>query len=229
MDESIIGNVLSGLINRDNDNWNGNGGWWIILLLLFFCGGTGMWGAHGYANPNVATQQDITNGFNFNGLDNDIRSVERGICSSGYENARLIDGQTIQMLNGFNNLNTGNMQQTMQLGSAINDVNNTVQMVGCTTNHNISDLKYEMAQNTCAITTNATANTQKILDRICQLESNAKDEKIAQLRTDLQAAQLTLAQGVQTQAIVGALKPPTPVPAYLSYNPYASYAGTTFA
>lgn len=66
---------------------------------------------------------------------------------------------------------------------------------------------------------------------------SGKDEVIANLRSDLQAAQLTLAQGVQTQTIVGALKAPAPVPAYVVANPYCScnngyaynYNGTVIA
>ena len=71
MDESLIGNILGGLINRDGDNNNcmGNGGWWIILLMIFFWGGNGFggWGNAGAqaAMANYATQADITNGFNF--------------------------------------------------------------------------------------------------------------------------------------------------------------------
>ena len=86
---------------------------------------------------------------------------------------------------------------------------------------NVDALRYDTAQQTCAITTNATANTQKILDKLCQMESNAKDNEIARLRSDLQAAQLTLAQSVQTQNIVNTLKPP-PVPAYVVGNPYCN-------
>ena len=86
---------------------------------------------------------------------------------------------------------------------------------------NVDALRYDTAQQTCAITTNATANTQKILDKLCQMESNAKDNEIARLRSDLQAAQLTLAQSAQTQNIVNTLKPP-PVPAYVVGNPYCN-------
>lgn len=78
-----------------------------------------------------------------------------------------------------------------------------------------------MAQNTCHVTTNATENTQKILDKLCMMEANAKDNEIARLRYDLQAAQLTLAQGAQTQTIVGALKP-SPMPAYIVSSPYCN-------
>lgn len=54
-----------------------------------------------------------------------------------------------------------------------------------------------------------------------------KDNTIAQLRSDLQAAQLTLGNHAQTQSLIGALRP-TPQPAYIVSSPYASYnTGTT--
>lgn len=223
MDESLIGNILGGLINRDGDNNNcmGNGGWWIILLMIFFWGGNGFggWGNAGAqaAMTNYATQADITNGFNFNQLQNDIRGVERGLCDTGYENARLINGATNTIVG-----------QGQRLGEAIAQVGFNAQQCCCETNRNIDSVRYEMSKNTCDITTNATANTQKILDRLCQMEANAKDNTIAQLRSDLQAAQLTLGNNAQTQALIGALKP-YPQPAYVVSSPYAtSYnAGTT--
>lgn len=90
MDDNLIGNILGGLINRDNDGFQ-NGGWWIILLMIFFWGGNGFggWGNKGMQPPmppqNYATQADVTNGFNFNNLQNDVRGIERGLCSNGYE------------------------------------------------------------------------------------------------------------------------------------------------
>lgn len=121
MDESLIGNILGGLINRDGDNnCMGNGGWWIILLMIFFWGGNGFggWGNAGAqaAMANYATQADITNGFNFNQLQNDIRGVERGLCDTGYENARLINGATNTIVG-----------QGQRLGEAIAQVGFNVQ------------------------------------------------------------------------------------------------------
>lgn len=221
MDESLIGNILGGLINRDGDNnCMGNGGWWIILLMIFFWGGNGFggWGNAGAqaAMANYATQADITNGFNFNQLQNDIRGVERGLCDTGYENARLMNSATNTIVG-----------QGQRLGEAIAQVGFNAQQCCCETNRNIDNVRYEMSKNTCDITTNATANTQKILDRLCQMEANAKDNTIAQLRSDLQAAQLTLGNNAQTQALIGALKP-YPQPAYVVSSPYATnYGGTT--
>lgn len=222
MDDNLIGNILGGLINRDNDGFQ-NGGWWIILLMIFFWGGNGFGGCgnRGMAQPpippqNYATQADVTNGFNFNNLQNDVRGIERGLCSNGYENAQLINNATTTL--------TG---QGQRIGEAIMQLGFDSKQCCCDTNRNIDSVRYEMAKNTCDVVTANTANTQKILDRLCQMESNAKDNTIAQLRTDLQAAQLTLGNNAQTQALIGALKP-YPQPAYVVSSPYATnYGGTT--
>ena len=222
MDDNLIGNILGGLINKDNDGFN-NGGWWIILLMIFFWGGNGFggWGNKAAAQPsmvpqNYATQADVSNGFNFNNLQNDVRAIERGLCSNGYENAQLINSATNTIVS-----------QGQRIGEAIMQNGFTVQNCCCTTNRNIDNVRYEMAKNTSEITANNTENTQKILDKLCMMESSAKDNTIAQLRTDLQAAQLSLGNNAQTQALITALKP-YPQPAYVVSSPYAStYGGTT--
>lgn len=118
------------------------------------------------------------------------------------------------------------MQQAMlggmnNIGQAINENRFAAQQCCCETNRNIDSLRYDAALNTSNINNVATANTQKILDCLCQMESNAKDAQIAQLQMDLQAAQLTLGNAAQTQNIVTALMPPRPVPAYMVNYPCA--------
>ena len=63
---------------------------------------------------------------------------------------------------------------------------------------------------------------------ICLSRVSGGDPTIAQLRSDLQAAQLTLSNHAQTQSLIGALRP-TPQPAYIVSSPYATgyNAGTT--
>lgn len=89
----------------------------------------------------------------------------------------------------------------------------------CTTNRNIDSVRYQMAQDTCAITTNATQNTQKILDKLCVMESNAKDQRIADLTAGLQTANFQLSQQAQSANIINTLRP-TPIPAYITCSPY---------
>ena len=206
MDESVLGNVVGSLIDRNKDDHWGGGFIWVILL-LFLCGGGFGWGNRG----NVATTQDVATYNQFAQIDNGIRGLAAGQASLGYDNLKQSADYNIMMAGGFANLT-----------QALAENRFSQQNCCCETNRNIDSVRYEMEQNTCAITTNNTANTQKILDKLCAMEANAKDAEIARLRSDLQAAQLTLAQGAQTQTIVGALKAPAPVPAYVVANPYCN-------
>ena len=209
MDESVLGNVVGSLIDKNRDNWGSNGFIWVILL-LFLCGGGFGWGNRG----NVATTQDVAASNQFAQIDNGIRGLAAGQASLGYDNLKQSADSNMMMAGGFANLT-----------QALAENRFAQQNCCCETTRNIDSVRYEMAQNTCAITTNDTANTQKILDKLCMMEANAKDNEIARLRSDLQAAQLTLAQGAQTQTIVGALRP-SPMPAYIVSSPYTSYTGT---
>lgn len=79
------------------------------------------------------------------------------------------------------------------------------------------------------IITNQSANTQRILDQMCQDKIDAKNEKIAELERKLLVANLAAAQGAQTSRILAdnaaqtqALEQylnPVPIPAYLVSNP----------
>jgi hypothetical protein len=79
------------------------------------------------------------------------------------------------------------------------------------------------------IITNQTANTQRILDQLCQDKIDAKNETIAQLRQELMFARGQASQDVQTAAIQAGQRAlaneveqyvlPTPRPAYIVQNP----------
>jgi hypothetical protein len=103
-----------------------------------------------------------------------------------------------------------------------------------------ADLKYTVATEACAdrnaiasalrdVLEANNASTQKILDTMCQDKIDAKNETIAQLRQQLQMAQLSTSQSAQTAAILAnneaqttALEQylaPVPKPAYMVQNP----------
>jgi hypothetical protein len=89
--------------------------------------------------------------------------------------------------------------------------------------------RYEAAQNTRDIIENANKNNQAILDKLCALELDAKNTKIADLERELTMANLAASQTAQTGRILAdnaaqtvALEQylnPTPVPAYVVQNP----------
>ena len=212
MDENGMSNILSALIERNGDGWGGNNSIWILFLFLMMMNfGGGAWGNR-YCQPNYATSQEVNSGFQYNQLNNDVRSNANAIAQLGYQNL----GQANNIVQAVNNVGAMTQHNFCDTNRNIDAVRYDGSQNTCSINRNIDAVRAEMAQHTCAITTNATQNTQKILDVLCQNE-------ISKLRSDLQAAQLTLAQGVQTQNIISALKMPTPIPAYITASPYASY------
>lgn len=190
---------------------DGDGAWvfFLFFLLAWGGGGFGGFGNNGYANQ-------INNDFLYTNLSNQLgRGQDRIESTLGQGFTQIANRQfDIQndMCKGF-----GGVQMSLS------NLQHNQDSCCCTTNRNIDSVRYEAAQNTCAITTNATANTQAILDKLCQMESNAKDQRIADLTAGLQTANFQLSQQAQSANIINTLRP-TPIPAYLTCSPYeASY------
>lgn len=216
------------VMDVNNNNGNGWNSWiWIIVLFFFMMWG-GNWGNRGnmgaeiFANGSM-TRDQIANEFAYNDIKNGIRGIQNGLCDGFY-------AQNTTMLNGFNGvqrdicyragqLENGIMQTGYQLGNQIAENRFAQQQCCCNLERNVDSVKYENAQNTCAITNNATANAQRILDKLCQMEANAKDQRIADLQMNLQTANFQLSQQAQSANLIGTLRP-YPIPAYPATSPY---------
>lgn len=132
-----------------------------------------------------------------------------------------------ELYDGFNHQNTTNDLRTLSAGqtgiaAAVKDAQFASQQCCCETNRNIDAVRYENAKNTCDIIAANNLNTRDLLEaqnagtqRIIDYLTN---QEINTLRTDLQAAQLTLANNVQTNAIINAVRP-FPQPAYITCSP----------
>lgn len=145
----------------DNECFGGmGGGWfaWILLFALFGGNGFGFGGNRG----NVATTEDLASGFNFSALQNKTNDIlaavnnnnqvlSNAICQLGYQDA----------------------QHAYDLSRQIADC-------CCTTQRGIDSVKFDMANYAGAIQMNSTANTQKVLDKLCAMEAAQKDAVIAQ-------------------------------------------------
>lgn len=221
---------MSALFGLLGQNGGFGGGGWMIFLLVLVVMVVLVIGWRGNNNNNseaatiaatlangAMTRNEVTNGFNAQEVNNGIRGIQNGLCDGFY-------AQNTTMLQGFNGTQRDIMQTGYQLSSAIAENRFAAQQCCCETNRNIDSVKFENAQNTCQITMNATANTQKILDRLNQMESNAKDQQITQLQFDLQAAQLQIGNIRQKDDIVNAVRP-FPSPAYITCSPYTSVNG----
>lgn len=200
------------------DGFGCGGGMWFMWIFVIFAlmggGGFGGWGNGAAALNGALTRNDLFDGFNSQDIKDGIRGIQNGLCDGFY-------AQNTNTLQGFNNVGRDILESRYQLGAAIAENRFAAQQCCCETNRNIDAVRAENYKNTCEITMNATANTQKILDRLCQMESNAKDQRIAQLQFDLQAAQLQIGNIRQTENIVNSVRPPV-VPAYVVSSPYES-------
>ena len=107
------------------------------------------------------------------------------------------------MLNGFNGL-----------GQEIANNRFAAQQCCCETNRKIESVKYENAQNTCAIVNAIKEDGDKTRNLLTQSEIQA-------LRDKLQDTRFELSQVNQNAQIIGALQP-VAKPAYQVMSPYMS-------
>lgn len=144
----------------------GMGGWWMIILFALIFNGGGLWG--GNQRGNAVTEADLCNANSFSELKNSVgrlsdqvgqayTGLQNGICNLGYET-----------LSNFNTLER-------QLADCC-----------CTTQRAIDGVNYNGAMNTAAINANTTAGIQKVLDKLCETETNNLRARVNQL--ELQAA-----------------------------------------
>jgi len=200
----------------------GADGWWIILLLLVCGGGWGNgfgfgggaggmfpWMMAGQGNTN----NDVQRGFDQAALVSGITGVQNAV-TSGFGDIQTalcggFAGVNAGIANGFaqseiaaNARQMADMNQGFALQSAITGV-------GTATQTGLADLKYTLATEACNTRAANTANTQAIMDKLCQLELDTyknqlsdANNTIAQLRTQLLVANNEASQTAQTAAIL---------------------------
>lgn len=230
-------------------NGFGNGeGWWIILLLLFAGGGFGNgFGGNGGTLPylwNQQTQNDVNRGFDTAGLQNQLTGIQ-GAVTNGFASAEVANcGRAMDAMQTAYGNQIASMNQRFAdvtaIGNRLDDIGMSLQNCCCENRANIADLKYTVATEACAdraavndalrdVIAANTASTQRILDQMCQDKIDAKNEKIAELQTQLNMANLVSSQTAQTARLLAdnaaqtnALEQylaPVPRPAYVVQNP----------
>lgn len=119
----------------------------------------------------------------------------------------------------------------------------------CENRASIADLKYTVASEACAdrnaisdalrdVIANNTANTQAILDKMCQQEIDALKTQNANLQTQLNMMNLAKSQTAQTAQLLAdnanqtstleQYLAPVPRPAYIVANPNGCNCGNNF-
>ena len=227
----------------------GFGGWgndtftFLIILFLFAFMGNG-WGNNGYGNGGggvTYVANDVQRGFDQAALTSGITGIATNLCNG-------FAGVQQSLCNGFAGVNQGvsngfaqaeiaanarqmsDMQQQFALQSqlaqcccdnrlATAQLANTVATEACADRSAVSDaLRDVIASNT--------ANTQAILDKLCQQEIDVLKTENVNLRTQLNLANLQASQGAQTATLLAdnaaqtaQLLPKAAIPAYVVQNP----------
>lgn len=127
-----------------------NFGTWIfaflIVAVIFGWGGIGGLGGGNAAAVGYATTQDINNAIAAQTSALNQQSILLSSANNNYETARLIDNQSMLVLN----------QNNTNLVNAIQGFNNVTQSLAAgfnSVNQNIADLGYKMDQCCCSIKT----------------------------------------------------------------------------
>ena len=135
------------------------------------------------------------------------------------------------LLNGMNNNNNHDntvdilnnnsfRQQQLAMQNAIQNQTNLITQGFCNTNQSIERSILAWQQNTASIIAASTAWVQRILDKMCEQETQ-------RLRTELAEARVIANNTQQTADIVNAIRP-FPQSAYIVSSPYTSiYPPTT--
>ena len=146
-------------------------------------------GIHGISNSICSSTASITNAITDGFYSAEIAANNRQMADMNQN-----FNNQIATLNGFNNLNNALQQCCCDNRLATCQTQNIVQ-------NEANSTRFADANNTRDIITNATANTQAILDKLCQLELDgvkaqldAKNDRISDLQRenlmkDLQASQ----------------------------------------
>ncbi len=177
----------------------GNGIIILILFFLIFGFGGGGFGANG----NASTQAEVQRGFDTQTVVSKLDGITNGLCNSSYENARLIEQNTVNNMQGFNQTQMGMMQ-------GFNGVDKSLCQGFGNVQSSIRDLGNQMQQ--CC----------------CDLKTQMMQDKYETLNRDYQQALSAISNATQTQNILNSLgRYVTNPPCFGGYGNFYGYPGAT--
>ena len=217
--------------NSGFGGFGNDGALWLIVLLALIWGnngnGNGFFGGgnnfdDGYAwlsNGQKEIMSNTNQGFDTLHLSNQMESVQSGIAGLSNQLCNCCADMNQTVSNGFFNAEIGANNRQMANMNQIFGISTQLANASADNRLGIANLNSTILAENCAdraaladglkdVLINQTANTQRILDQLCNDKIDAKNEKITDLQRellmkDLQASQIqqtaTLRAG-QTQA-----------------------------
>ena len=197
---------------NNNGFGNGDGGWLWLIIILALMGGWGNNGNGGFgggfnndyawlSNGQKEIMQNTNDGFNTLQLANQLTGINSGAANAETSaNARQMANMQqsfnnqIATLQGFNNIGTRLDDCCCENRLGIANLNSAILAENCADRAALADGLKD-------VLINQTANTQKILDTLCQDKIDAKNEKILDLQRQLDMADLKASQIAQNAFI----------------------------
>ena len=214
--------VMSGFGGNGNGGFWGGEGIWIILIIALLGGfgnngnGFGGWGGNNdfawLSNGQKDIMTNTNNGFDTLHLSNQLEGARDGIYGLSNQICNSTSDITSAISNGFynseisaNNRAMNQMQDTFALSRQFADC-------CCENRLGLANLNSTILSENCAdraaladglkdVLINQTANTQRILDQLCNDKIDAKNEKIADLERQLSMKDLQASQVAQNAFI----------------------------
>lgn len=225
----------------NNTGFGGDfGAWWIIIIIILFGG----WNRNGFGGNDGSTNtipyfQSLDT--DFATLERKIDGVYSGICDSTFAlNNTITNGFASAqntMTQGFAGLNTGMIQQGYENRIAVNGVGTQLAQCCCDLKGMVKDNRYENLQNintlnsnmnmgftniqqamcinTRDVIDNQNKNAREIIDLLQANKLEAKNDRIAELNSQVNALQLAASQSAQNEYLLNSLRNGCPVNAQL--------------
>lgn len=203
MNEGLsAGDILALTKNNENGMWDNP--FIYLVWLAVLGGGNGLFGNRGDAAVQGAiTRSDLFEGFNNQDVNGQLRGITNGLCD------------------GFYAINSGMKDGFYGTQGAIAENRFAAQQCCCETNRNIDAVRYEGAQNTCAITNAIHAEGEATRALINANTMQELRDKLEARDRDIMVRDFQLSQLSQTAALVGELRP-CAKPAYITCSPYTT-------
>ena len=208
--------------NRGNNGFGYGDGFLYWIIILFFFGmfnGNGGWGGNGNGGNGMALypwmnqSNQMNDGFRDQMLYGQINGIQNSITSGFGDVATALCGGFAGVNASITNAQMANMQQAFAQQAAMNQGFNGLQaqlaqcccdnrLATCQTQNIIQNegnaTRFADANNTRDIIQSQNQGTQAILDKLCQLELDGLKADNANLRTQLNFANLQASQVAQT-------------------------------
>ncbi len=198
--------------------WGGDWGAWIILFLIFGMfgwggmGGFGWFGGFGGMGGGYPVESILQRSLDTQTIIGKLDGVTQGLCDGFYAQSNAINGLGMNVMQGFSQAELSRANQQAALMQQLNNLGYQQKDCCCETQRSIDNVRFTIAQEDCNTRNLLQNNTRDIidsqnsgfraiLDKMCQQELAAKDDRIAAQAAQIQALQLSASQAQQNAAI----------------------------